>query len=209
MKIKIQRQEEFKKGKNKIKEAWNWIWHSDSLLSWLVALALAFVTVKFIFFPLLSFLLATPLPLVVVESSSMHHDGNFIGNVIGSQNNFEQWWNEKGFWYLKNGIEKEEAENWPLKTGFDKGDIIVVWGWSEPKVGDVIIFDANTEHPIIHRIVSIENGVIQTKGDNNNDQLLIEKNISKEDLLGKAVFRIPKLGWLKLLFVEITKSFTG
>lgn len=194
--------------KNKLRQFWDWLWHSDSLLSWLVALALAFVTVKFIFFPVLSFLFGTSLPLVVVESSSMEHPGSFVGNVIGAENDFELWWDEKGDWYGQKDINKEEAESWPLRTGFDKGDIMIVYGRFQPEIGDVIIFNANAKHPIIHRIVSIGGDAIETKGDNNEGQLPIEKNIKQEDLVGKAVFRIPKLGWVKLAFVEVINAFS-
>jgi len=189
--------------KHAIKKFWNWLWHSNSILSWIVALIFAFIVVKFIFFPILSFIFGTPLPLVVVESSSMEHPGSFVGNVIGTEENFNLWWSEKGTWYEQNRISEKEAESWPLKTGFDKGDIILVYGRFEPEIGDVIIFNANTQHPIIHRIVSIDGATIQTKGDNNNGQLAVEKTISKSEILGKAVFKIPKLGWLKLIFVEI------
>ena len=208
---------EQEKQKNKFSQFWNWLWHSDSILSWIVALALAFVVVKFIFFPTLSFLLGTSLPLVVVESSSMEHPNSLTGGIVGGitggvitdTEDFDLWWKEKGNWYEKNGIEKQDTKTWTLKTGFDKGDIMIVYGRFQPKVGDVIIFEANTKHPIIHRIVSVdENGNIQTKGDNNEGQLPVEKNINKKDLVGKAVFRIPKLGWVKLIFVEIAKEFT-
>lgn len=207
MKIKIRKQK-MKKRKSKLGKFWNWLWHSDSILSWIVALALAFVIVKFIFFPVLSFLLGTSLPLVVVESSSMEHPGSFMGNVIGSENSFDLWWEEKGAWYEDKGLAKEDAVNWPLRTGFDKGDIMIVYGRFQPEVGDVIIFNANTRHPIIHRIVSV-NEAIETKGDNNAAQLSVEKSISEDALIGKAVFRIPKLGWLKLIFVEVINVFTG
>ncbi len=207
MKIEIYRDKE-QKPKNKIKAFWNWLWHSDSILSWLVALLLAFITVKFIFFPVLSLTLGTSLPLVVVESSSMEHPGSFVGNVVGASSNFELWWQEKDSWYEEKGIKKSEAEEWSLRTGFDKGDIMIVYGRTKPKVGDVIIFNANTKHPIIHRIVSIENGIIQTKGDNNDGQLPAEKNIPEDAVVGKAVLRIPKLGWLKLIFVEMLKVFS-
>lgn len=202
--------------KNKLSQFWGWLWHSDSIWSWLVALAIAFISVKFIFFPALSFILGTGLPLVVVESSSMEHPSSLTGGIIGGitggaivdNEDFDQWWEEKGSWYEQKGITKQEAEQWSLKTGFDKGDIMIVYGRSKLEIGDVIIFNANTKHPIIHRIVSIDrNGIVETKGDNNADQLPAEKNISEDDLVGRAVFRIPKLGWLKLAFVEIINIF--
>mgnify|MGYP001559047243 CR=1 FL=1 len=193
------------------KKVWNFLWNDDSLLSWIVSLALAFIIVKFIFFPLLSLIFATSLPLVVVESGSMHHPGSFIGNVIGLQNNVELWWQEKGSWYESQGINKEQVENWPLKTGLEIGDIVLVSGHGKPEVGDIIIFNANQKHPLIHRIVSIENrdGEIyySTKGDNNSGQLVSEKEIPKNALVGKAVLRIPKLGWVKLVFVKLLQAF--
>ena len=84
---------------------------------------------------------------------------------------------------------------------------MIVYGRFQPQVGDVIIFEANTEHPIIHRIISIEDGVIETKGDNNQGQLPVETNIQEDALIGKAVIRIPKLGWIKLAFVEAVNAF--
>jgi len=202
--------------RNKVGQFWNWIWRSDSIWSWLIALIIAFVAVKFIFFPGLSFLLGTSLPLVVVESSSMEHPNSFTGGLIGGmtggvisdEKDFEIWWEKQGEWYEQKGITKKEALDWPLGTGFKKGDIMIVYGRSEPEKGEVIIFNANTPHPIIHRIISIEEGKIETKGDNNEEQLVIEKNISEDAVVGKAVFRIPKLGWLKLAFVEIVNAFT-
>ncbi|OGJ20628.1 hypothetical protein A3K73_04880 [Candidatus Pacearchaeota archaeon RBG_13_36_9] len=209
MKIKVEK-EKTSKSQNSFVRFWDWLWHSDSLLSWVVALAFAFVTVKYIFFPVLSLITGTQLPLVVVESSSMEHPGSLIGNVIGLESNVLLWWEEKGSWYEERDINIREAESWPLRTGFDKGDIMVVYGRFEPEVGDVIIFNANTQHPIIHRIINIKSdGTIETKGDNNNAQLPIEKNIPKDAIIGKAVFRIPKLGWLKLIFVELEKAIVG
>jgi len=198
-----------KKPTSPIGKAWDWIWHSDSILSWIVALALAFIIVKFIFFPILSFLLGTSLPLVVVESSSMEHPGSFLGNLFLTESSFDSWWQEKGDWYKEQGINKQTAETWPLKTGFDKGDIIIVSGRFNPIIGDVIIFNGNAKYPIIHRIIEVDEDTVATKGDNNSGQLSSEKSIDKEEIIGKAVFRIPKVGWLKLFFVEVWKGFSG
>ena len=56
-----------------VKKYWHWVWHSDSIWSWLVALVIIFVAVKFIFFPTLSLIFGNELPLAGVESSSMDH----------------------------------------------------------------------------------------------------------------------------------------
>jgi len=211
-----------------IKKAWNWIWKSDSFLSWIVALALIFVFVKFIFFPALSLLMGTSLPLAGVESSSMDHQivkgdngrFNLCGNSYSEKEylDFDEYWEECGKWYEDNEITKEEFSRFSLKNGFKKGDIIVVWGRFEPKLGDVIIFEANKEslapRPIIHRIVKI-NDKIETKGDHNAQQLKISNNIYKTDetkigedqLVGKALFKIPFLGWPKIWLVEFFQLF--
>ncbi len=192
------------------KKIWDFLWKDDSLLSWLFSLILAFIIVKFIFFPFLSLFLGTSMPLVVVESGSMHHPGSFIGNVIGLEDNFEIWWKEESKWYFNMGLNKTEAEKWPLKTGLEMGDIVVVSRKDNLKVGDIIIFEAGKKHPIIHRIVKIKeiNGKVyyETKGDNNSGQLSIEKSIPENAVIGKAVFRIPFLGWVKLAFVKLFQN---
>ena len=66
---------------------WNFL-KEDTWQSWLVSLVLAFLIIKFIFFPSLSFFLATPLPLVVVESCSMYHSAGF-----------DSWWDSNTGWY--------------------------------------------------------------------------------------------------------------
>lgn len=206
-------EKEFKVQENNFKKFWNWLWHSDSFLSWIVALIFAFIIVKFIFFPLLSFMLGTSLPLVVVESGSLSHpQSSFLGNTFSTSNSFNNFWSQQGAWYEERNISKTEASSWPFRTGMEKGDIIVVYGRGKLEVGDVIIFNAGQAHPIIHRIIKIEqiNGetIYSTKGDNNPDQLTIEKSIPENAVIGKSIFKIPKLGWLKLAFVEISKSFS-
>lgn len=196
--------------KQTAKKTWNFIWNDDSIWSWIISIILAFIVVKFIFFPLLSLALGTQLPLVVVESSSMHHPGSFVGNAIGLQDSFQTWWNNAKEWYLEKNITEAEAENWPFRTGLEKGDIVIVSKAKNPEVGDIIIFNAQQAHPIIHRIVDIKtingNVVYSTKGDNNSGQLFVEQQIPDDAIVGKALFKIPKLGWLKLGITELIDS---
>lgn len=175
-----------------LKGAWCFL-HEDTWQSWLVSLVLVIIGIKFIFFPLLSFITATPLPLVVVESCSMYHGENF-----------DRWWQNNAIWYEAKDIDKEKFSKFQFKNGLNKGDIIVVWGRSLYKQGDIIIFNAPTKYPIIHRI--IEESPRSTKGDNNTDQIQLEKNISDSALMGKAAIRIPFLGWIKLIFFELGKN---
>lgn len=178
------------------------LWDDDSFKGWLVSLLFIFIVVKFIFFPLLSLVTGTSLPLAIVESCSMHHSGNYLSN-------FDNWWNTQKYKYENFNLTKEEFSEFGFKKGFTKGDILFIIK-ADPeklKVGDVIIFEAGTNHPIIHRIMNIreENGkkIFSTMGDNNPGQLSVEKEISEEQLVGKATFRIvPYAGWVKLIFFE-------
>ncbi len=221
---------------NTTKKAWRWVWDSDSILSWIVALALIFIFVKFIFFPMLSLITGTSLPLAGVESSSMDHHivvddygritlcGKFYSSQDVKKLSFDDYWDICGDWYENRNISKQEFSKFSLKNGFSKGDIIIVWGRFTPKIGDIIIFKANSDssapRPIIHRIVNINaNGIIQTKGDHNSEQLTDSNNgyntdethIAKDQIIGKAVFKIPYLGYLKLwttqLFLKIFSKF--
>ncbi len=194
---------------------WYFLWKDDSIWSWIASLILAFILVKFVFFPFLSFIFQSPMPLVVVESSSMFHSGGLIKDVtgFGTQDDVNQWWKNAKSWYEGNSIQYEQIKTWSFKSGLDKGDIIVIKGSKNLKAGDIIVFNAGQQHPIIHRIVKIhltEQGAFyETKGDNyatNSNQLAIEKEIKPEQIVGKAVFRIPKLGWIKLIVVQTWNS---
>lgn len=189
------------------KKFWYIIWEDESLLGWIFSLAFAFLVIKFVFFPTLSLIFGTSMPLVVVESGSMHHPGSFIGNYFGSDDLFVEWWQESGEWYENIGITQEQAMTWPLKNGLEIGDVIIVWRTGKLETGDIIIFEGNQRYPIIHRIINISdvNGrdVYSTKGDNNPAQLPIEQRIPEDVIIGKAVFRIPLIGWVKLVFVKM------
>ena len=86
---------------------------------------------------------------------------------------------------------------------FYKGDMILVQGVEDVSVGDIIVFDVpDRAYPIIHRIYEITPDGIRTKGDNN---LYVDPwTISQKDIYGKAIVKFPLLGWVKIIFVEIT-----
>jgi len=177
-----------------LKKVWNFIWHDDSALSWIVNIVLALVLVKFIIYPGLGFIFMTSHPLVAVVSGSMEH------NNVG----FDQWWLQKGEWYEENGISREQFRDYSFKNGFSKGDIMILRGIENPNIGDVIVFnrDSGNSPPIIHRLVET-NGFLQTKGDNNAAIHGFESNIPADRIIGKAVLRIPYLGYVKILFVDL------
>ena len=181
---------------------WFIVWKDDSPKGWLISLLFLFVVIKFIFFPLLSFATGTLLPLAIVESCSMYHQGNLFSD-------YDEWWEDALPKYSGFEINKTEFSNFIFRKGFNKGDILFIVGAKPEKleVGDVIIFQAGQKNPVIHRIVNItkENDkfYFSTIGDNNAGQLGVEKKISQEQLIGKAVFKImPYAGWVKLIFYE-------
>lgn len=215
-----------------LKKFWNWVWNSDSFLSWIVALLLIFILVKYIFFPTLSLIMGTSLPLAGVESSSMDHQIvkddlgalSICGKLYTQENkkylDFDKYWEICGNWYEENNLTKQEFSRFPQKNGFKKGDIVVVWGRFTPKIGDIIIFkpnpDSKAPRPIVHRIVKLDKDTnqeltIQTKGDHNEKQLTSsnniyntdETNIKENQLIGKVVFKIPYLGWFKIWAMEL------
>ncbi len=203
----------------KLKEIWKKFWHllwvDESLKGWIFAFVFLFIFIKIIFFPTLSFLTGTPMPLAIVESCSMYHEP-----IIPFIYDFDKWWESHSAKYSKFNIEKNEFENFRLKNGFNKGDILfaVKAKPEELKIGDVIMFNAGQKNPLIHRIINIkkqgDNYIFSTIGDNNeksftptnNPYGIDEININENQLVGKAVFRIaPYIGWGKLIFYDWKK----
>ncbi|MGV8162861.1 MAG: signal peptidase I [Candidatus Nanoarchaeia archaeon] len=200
-----------------LKKFWHFVWNDNSLASWAVSIVLAFIIIRFIFYPVLGLVMGTNLPVVAVISSSMEHNG-------------EDWTQNPAYcysevyciqeeWYLAKGITPLEFKEFPFQRGFNKGDIMIIVGKKPEKidVGDVVVFEAGKNYPIIHRVVSIHNNdsniVFETKGDNNPTQIttldLNEKNIAPQKIRGVAKARIPYLGYIKIAAAKIIFSIRG
>jgi len=140
----------------------------------------------------LSIAMDTDYPVVAVVSSSMEH-------------NIEKSYHT---WFIDRQYEEEEITSWKFKKGINKGDIVFVKGvpYEEIKIGDVIVYKIESGEPIIHRVIQKENGDTFTKGDNNMevDQEGNIPIITEEYLQGRASFRIPFLGYVKIMFMTIT-----
>lgn len=188
--------------KDQIKRFWKFL-GEDSLASWIANVVLSFIVIYFVVYPGLGFVLSTSLPVVAVVSGSMEHRGY----------SFNDWWDNNLKDYDRFNIKKEDFSQFRFRNGFNKGDIMVIYG-VEPKnikVGDVVVYrSSSSSNPIIHRIVSIENAnedySFTTKGDNNQaaDQNIVSANQIEDT--GKAVIRIPYLGWIKIIFTEFIAS---
>ncbi len=185
--------------KKTLKKIWHFIWEEDSVWSWIVNIVLAFLLIKFIIYPGLGLALGTHYPIVAVVSESMEH----------KEIKYDTWWVSRGDWYVQNSISKEEFSKFPLKNGFNRGDIMILKGKKaqDLKVGDVIVFKTGRPDPIIHRIVEIRKDkdkyTFHTKGDNNAGSLPEELAIQETQVIGTAKVRVPLLGWIKISFVEL------
>ncbi|MEM5815108.1 MAG: signal peptidase I [Candidatus Aenigmatarchaeota archaeon] len=163
-------------------------------------------SINFIF----GLILNTKLPLVVIVSSSMSHSpGYYIcGSYVKSyKNSFENYWMVCNESYKAFNITKEIFLKFPFKNGMEVGDVIVVKKEKNYKLGDVIVYQpTGGKYPIIHRIVKInEDGSFQTKGDRNNGQFNYEKRINYSQIYGKAILRIPLIGWPRVLVMMVMK----
>jgi signal peptidase I len=151
-----------------LKKAWQFLWHEDSWYAWIAQILVAFIIIKFILYPAIGLVFGTQLPVVAVVSGSMEHNGD----VLCAEDQGD-WWNSCGQWYTNNNITQEQFQEFSFKNGFNKGDVIALKGIDTDKIeiGDVIVYQANKQYPIIHRVVDItENGFI-TKGDNNPEPI--------------------------------------
>jgi len=199
------------KTKQGFKKFWFLLWKDNSLKGWIFSLLFLFIFIKFIFLPGLSLATGTSLPLAIVESCSMYHQGNFFSN-------FNSWFNRHESKYEALNLTKDEFEKFSFKRGFSKGDIlfIIKANPEKLKIGDIILFNSGIKGtPVIHRIINIQEKdgekVFTTIGDNNNQMLtpgnnlaeVDEREITSDQLVGKAVLRItPWFGWAKLIFFE-------
>ena len=166
------------------------------------------------YYVILRLALATDTPIVAVVSDSMYHgptthpDPNkrtLCDVKVEKYQSMDSFWNICGSTYRQFNITKEQFMSFSFSNGFHAGDMPIVKGSDKYTIGSVIVFSVpDLSVPIIHRIVKInEDGTYQTKGDNNDGQNPYEFSVSKEQIHGKVIFIIPKVGYIKMGLVEI------
>src|SRR3989338_386228 len=103
--------------KKRLKHYWDkfWflLWKDDSLKGWIFSIIFLFIFIKFIFFPGLSLVTGTSLPLAIVESCSMYHQGNLLSDYDG-------WWETHENKYEDFDITKEDFSEFSFQKGFNK-----------------------------------------------------------------------------------------
>ena len=199
-----------------LKKIWHFLWEEESIWSWIANVVLAFVIIKFLLYPGLGLALGTQAPIVAVVSGSMEHDGSF-----------DQFWAEpqccnagcsrqlvQSEFYENINITRAQFRDFNFVNGFNKGDIMILYSPKKIDLGDSIVYLApHRSDPIIHRVIKMEeeNGrrLFWTKGDHNCNAGDFEKHIPEENVIGKAVWRVPFLGWVKIAAVWVWQLAMG
>lgn len=86
------------------------------------------------------------------------------------------------------------------------GDILLVEGveFEQIEKGQIIVYSTpEMDIPVVHRVIETGPGHLETKGDNNPDQLDFEKNVTPAQVHGTVLFRIPRVGGLKILAMDL------
>ncbi|MBI2546870.1 MAG: hypothetical protein HYW23_00285 [Candidatus Aenigmarchaeota archaeon] len=174
---------------------------------WWGNILLGFLAAVIFYYVILAGVLSSSTPVVAVVSSSMEHTNPEV--------TYYQWLGKNL------GYNRSYIESWPDSNGFNVGDMPIVEGGKpftglfslagpsenqKYEVGDVIVYSVNgVSAPIIHRIIKInDDGTYQTKGDNNLGQLSYEQSVKPEQIKGKVIFIIPKIGYFKVILNRLS-----
>lgn len=203
-----------------LKQFWHYLWYDDSIGSYIVNFIVAFIFIKFIFFPAVGFALNNDYPIVAIVSGSMEHKivdhricSNYVLDTSKKSLDTDEWWKMCGNYYVSSfNITREKYDEFDYTNGLNIGDVMILYG-SEPKdieVGDILVFVPQSKAffeqkgPVIHRVVKKwqdENGKyhFQTKGDHNAESFNnFENDITEENVIGVAVVKIPFIGYVKI-----------
>jgi len=82
-----------------------------------------------------------------------------------------------------------------MEPTINVNSLILIKEQKSYKVNDIITFKSKNSY-VTHRIVSIEEDKVITKGDNNNTE---DKPISKKDIVGKLVRELKVYGFIMYL----------
>lgn len=91
------------------------------------------------------------------------------------------------------------------------GDLVVVHGedFSQIEKDEVVVYDVDEMPiPVVHRVIEKRANSLETMGDNNPGQLDFEKNVTPDQIHGSQIFKIPRLGLVKILAMDII-GFNG
>jgi len=111
------------------------------------------------------------------------------------------------------GVQPTVIYSGSMRPGIDVGDIVII---SEVPVedihkGDIIQYQtSDTAIPVIHRVYDIQNEdnikLFITKGDDNDEPDI--DPVYPEQIMGRAVFTIPKIGWVPITLKNMLGQIT-
>ena len=187
---------------------WYIVWKDESFKGWIISIIFIFIVIKFVFFPVLSLTTGTKLPLAIIESCSMYHQGNLFSD-------YDSWWtrhetkysdfqlDKKNFKkFIFNGFKGKGYSKYLYKIKFDNSIGMFKSGCIDPKNK-------------VAKIVAEKYGFKHTGKSQHWDLYTCDKNhyplqlkeIKSNQLIGKSAFRItPWLGWAKLVLYEPMRS---
>lgn len=90
------------------------------------------------------------------------------------------------------------------------GDILVLHGteYENLKEEDIVVYNAPASAgmniPVVHRIIDKREDSLSTQGDNNPGQLDFEDDVNSDQIHGKMIFSVPRIGAVKLLAMDLT-----
>lgn len=109
-----------------------------------------------------------------------------------------------GFTVLNFGAERIGYKSFEILSDsmlpkYRTGDVVITKPVESLEAGDIIAFKSNSIN-VVHRVYSIDNDGITTKGDNNKD-VDFEKT-QMENVLGQVIYCLGSLSGLYLLFIK-------
>jgi signal peptidase len=190
-----EREEKFEKNEKKgVKQKFNKI--TEGPFGYVIYAILGIV-IAFLLNQALAFALDTDLPVVAVVSGSMVHDSS-------TETVYYKWLQDNM------GYNRSYIDSWPVKDGFNIGDLPIIEGTKSYSVGDVVVYTVPGQKvPIIHRIIKMNSdNSFQTKGDHNDRSIAFQGGYSEFSIQptwvhGKVIFIVPKLGYFKVILTDI------
>ncbi|MDY6776653.1 MAG: signal peptidase I [Candidatus Nanohaloarchaea archaeon] len=89
-----------------------------------------------------------------------------------------------------------------MEPTLHRGDMVVVHGedFGDIDVGEIVVYRVGEiPVPVIHRVVEKNSTALETKGDALERQHPFEKHVTPDQIMGAALFTIPKIGYVKLV----------
>lgn len=85
-----------------------------------------------------------------------------------------------------------------MEPGIPIGSLLLIQEQSEYMPGEIVTYANSEGYSITHRIVSIEDGTVVTRGDSNN---MSDPAFPKDQIIGKVQYVLPSVGAV-LLFMK-------